>query len=308
MSSDLIETYGHSLVQHGPANDRVYLMKLSRRDLPHIVDHLDTLAGQHGYSKIFAKVPASAREHFEQNGYRLEAVIPNMYRGRDDGLFMARYYDRQRMIDPAEELVREVLQTAQKQARRGRPKKLSREVDCRLASPADCRQMSRLYRLVFASYPFPIQDPDYLRETMADNVIYAGVWEQQRLVALASAEVDRKMANAELTDFATDPGCRGRGMATLLLGRLEALMADTDIRTCYTIARATSYGMNITFARHNYDFAGTLIKNTQIAGSLESMNIWHKQLNASSEERHKEIIRVSRAAALRQNAGATGNA
>jgi hypothetical protein len=34
--------------------------------------------------------------------------------------------------------------------------------------------------------------------------------------------------------------------------------------------------MNITFAKCGYIFGGTLINNTQISGSIESMNLWHK--------------------------------
>ena len=36
--------------------------------------------------------------------------------------------------------------------------------------------------------------------------------------------------------------------------------------------------MNITFAKLGYDFGGTLTRNTQISGDLESMNVWYKPL------------------------------
>ena len=36
--------------------------------------------------------------------------------------------------------------------------------------------------------------------------------------------------------------------------------------------------MNITFARQDYVLAGTLVNNTNISGSLESMNVWYKSL------------------------------
>ena len=48
--------------------------------------------------------------------------------------------------------------------------------------------------------------------------------------------------------------------------------------TGYTIARALSPGMNITFARAGYRFGGLLWNNTQICGRLEPMNIWYKSL------------------------------
>jgi len=278
MTIDQVETFGNCLLQHGPASDRVYLMKLDREDFPEILDHLDELAESRGYSKVFAKVPAYAREGFEQDNYRLEAAIPGFYNGKTDGLFMARYFDTERAIDPDAERVDEVLNAAQEKALAVPAIKAETRGDCRLAVPEDCAQMAELYREVFASYPFPVHDPDYLAETMAENVTYAGIWENGRLLALASAERDKAGSNAEMTDFATHPEFRGRGLANLLLWKLEELMAAVNCKTCYTIARATSFGMNITFAKNGYSFAGTLIKNTQISGGLESMNVWYKRL------------------------------
>jgi len=280
MSIDQVENFGNSLVQHGTANDRVYLMKLHRDDFPQILDFINGLALQHGYSKVFAKVPAYAREQFAREGYRLEAAIPGLYNGRNDGLFMARYYHPDRLIDHSADRVREVLEAARDKATPVAETENGEDLECRLATPSDCAQMAELYREVFASYPFPIHDPGYLAGTMAGNVIYAGIWEQGRLLALASAEVDREGANAEMTDFATHPDCRGRGLATRLLQDLERLMSESGIRTCYTIARATSFGMNITFAKNGYEYGGTLVKNTQISGGLESMNVWYKRLTA----------------------------
>ncbi len=282
MTADHVETFGHSRIQHGPLNDRVYLMKLARDDLPDIVDHIHELAIEHGYSKIFAKVPAYAKKYFKQGGYRLEAAIPNFYNGKEDGLFMACYYEEDRMIDPDCEKIQSVIETAQEKVAPPQQGDISHGLSCRLATPLDCLQMSKMYQQVFESYPFPINDPEYLRQTMAENVTYAGIWQDEKLLALSSAEVDEKMANAEMTDFATHPDFRGRGLASFLLQTLEDLMAKTGIKTCYTIARATSYGMNITFAKNNYAFAGTLINNTQISGSLESMNIWHKRVEQAT--------------------------
>jgi len=45
-----------------------------------------------------------------------------------------------------------------------------------------------------------------------------------------------------------------------------------------TIARAMSTGMNITFACCGYNYAGTLVNNTNISGSIESMNVWYKNI------------------------------
>ena len=81
-----------------------------------------------------------------------------------------------------------------------------------------------------------------------------------------------------MTDFATLPEYRGRHLATALLRRMEQQVKQRGIQTAYTIARAVSYGMNITFAKTGYAFAGTLANNTNICGNLESMNVWYKHL------------------------------
>lgn len=278
MRIDQIEEFGRSSIQHGPANDRVYLMKLDKGDFPQIIAYINGLAVLHGYSKVFVKVPGYAENRFRQDRYRIEATIPGFYNGNEDGLFMGRYFLPDRLVDHDADLVHQVLETAKKKAGSSPKPVNDARLQCRLAAPADCVQMAELYREVFASYPFPIDSPEYLAGTMAENIIYAGVWEDGRLLALASAEIDRDGANAEMTDFATHPDYRGRGLANLLLSKLEALMAEFGIKTCYTIARATSYGMNIVFAQHAYRFGGTLVKNTQISGGLESMNVWYKQL------------------------------
>lgn len=278
MAIDKVESFGRSLIQHGHANDRVYLMKLDKANVPEILGHINELADRHGYSKIFAKVPASEGELFVQDGYRIEATVPNFYNGREDAFFMARYYRPDRLLDLTLDRVQAVIKKACEKKSTAQDRDVCQDFECRLATPLDCLQMSELYRQVFASYPFPIGDPEYLCKTMSENVIYAGIWQNNKLLALSSAEVEKMMANAEMTDFATHPDNRGRGLAGVLLQNLEELVAEAGIKTCFTIARATSFGMNITFARNGYVFAGTLINNTQISGSLESMNVWFKQV------------------------------
>ena len=48
--------------------------------------------------------------------------------------------------------------------------------------------------------------------------------------------------------------------------------------TYFSIARSLSAAMNITFAKNGYRYGGTLGNNTNIAGRIESMNIWYKHL------------------------------
>jgi putative beta-lysine N-acetyltransferase len=152
----------------------------------------------------------------------------------------------------------------------------------RILRPADATKMAALYRAVFPSYPFPILDPEYLRSSMENHVLYVGAEWDGTLAALSAAEMDPSDKNAEMTDFATLPEFRRQGLARRLLARMEEKARNFGIRTAYTIARAGSPGMNLTFARSGYAFAGTLVNNTHIAGRIESMNVWYKPLDDST--------------------------
>lgn len=280
--TDQVVCFGNSAIQHGKHSDRAYLMSLALSDLPELLPYLDHLALTEGYTKIFAKVPARAQGSFQRSGYEAEAVVPGFYRGEEEVSFMGKYFSEQRRTEQQPELVEQALETALEKEVAEQPE-LPAELRCRPTTTADAPAMVELYRRVFASYPFPIHDPDYLRRTMASHVVYHGVWDDDKLIALASAETDAAGRNAEMTDFATDPDYRGQGLANYLLAGLEETAAERGILTAYTIARAYSYGMNITFAKSGYQFSGTLTHNTQISGQLESMNVWHKPL-------HEELI------------------
>jgi putative beta-lysine N-acetyltransferase len=135
-----------------------------------------------------------------------------------------------------------------------------------------------LYRRVFASYPFPVDEPDFLRDAMRNGTVFSVVVDGERVVAAASAEPCHGHPACELTDFATSPEHRGKGHARRLLRRLEREVADAGVRTAFTIARATSVGMNAVFLSSGYTLAGTLVNNTQIMDDIESMHVWYRHL------------------------------
>jgi putative beta-lysine N-acetyltransferase len=145
----------------------------------------------------------------------------------------------------------------------------------RPAGREDAEDLCRLYRRVFESYPFPIDDPDYLAGTMESHVAYRIVRDaEENLVAAASAEMAEEHRSSEMTDFATLPGGRGLGLAQVLLAALEADMRGRGIDNLYTIARAHSAGMNRVFYNRGYRWTGTLVNNCHIAGRFEDMHVW----------------------------------
>lgn len=268
---------GQSEVQHGKDNDRVYLMKLSKADFPDVIDRIDELAAQNGYTKVFAKVPAWARQGFEDRGYAVEAAVPDFYDGKTDAFFMARYPDPGRKERADRETITQIIRTAMIAPKLDAPD-LPGGFSHTVLTPEETGELAALYKTVFMSYPFPIFDAGYLKKTMASHIVYFGVRDGKRLVAASSCEMDMGHKSVEMTDFATLDDYRSKGLASFLLTQMEREMSRRGIKTAYTIARSMSYGMNITFAKNRYTFAGTLFNNTDIAGEIESMNVWYKAL------------------------------
>lgn len=278
--NDAIMTLGHSVLQHGKYNDRIYLMKLSKDDLSTIADRLDKLALSEGYSRIIAKVPAYAEAEFADNGYSVEARIPKFYNGGENLYFMGKYFSELRKRQNNPEKIKDVLKVAESKVpkRKTGAVALAPGFDYGVCGKSDAVQITDVYKTVFETYPFPIHDPEYIARTMDENFIYFSIRKNGKIVALSSSEMDASSKTVEMTDFATLPEHQKGGFAIYLLQRMEDEMRKLEMKTAYTIARAVSYGINVIFAKMGYKYGGTLTNNTNISGSLESMNIWYKPM------------------------------
>lgn len=274
---DKIEKISNSIVHHGKNNDRVYLMKLDHTDVPHIFTSLYDLAYKNRYGKIIAKVPTTSYGYFLENDYTREAHVPGFFKNGENLYFMSKYLNENRKNEPHEEIIESVLYNS-KNVDTYNLRKLADKFKIRVCGESDVEEMTSLYEKVFETYPFPIHDENYILETMRENVIYFGVWHDDKLVALSSSETDRENMTSEMTDFATDADYRKTGLASLLLKAMEVELKKRNFRILYTIARARSQGMNKAFARNKYEYTGTLTNNTNIFGNVESMNVWYKNI------------------------------
>lgn len=284
--SDKIEKFAGSLIHHGPANQRVYLMHLDPSDGPELIDRLEALAARDNREKIFAKVPGTFANWFTDRAYVVEAEIPPKLDDAPDetglaaqGLsFVSRFIDPARAEPWDKDLIAKNLNQVE-----AAPKKLLPPLPAGMHLGAldkdHAPAIAALYKEVFATYPFPIHDPDFICSSMQSGVAYFGVEDEKgALVAVSSAEPAEAGQAVEMTDFATKPVTRGLGLARHLLKRMDEHAQAHKVPLAFTIARARSLGMNLTFARAGYRFAGTLVNNTDISGNLESMNVWYRYL------------------------------
>ncbi len=292
---DKIEIIGtNSTIQHGEHNKRIYLIKLDERDVGNITSLLNILARERSYSKIFCKVPAWASPVFNADGFIMEAYIPGFYSGTEGVCFMSKFLNSDRLLGIETNALQDfskILKTSGNKEYHGtsEAKSFTEEASAdphaeqgpvvTVLKEEDADEIASVYRRVFKSYPFPIHDPNFIRKTMREHLRYFGVRDHGGLIALSSAEMDPAAKNAEMTDFATLPEARGKRTAFYLLRAMEQQMKTQGIITLYTIARLNSIPMNKTFLKLQYSYSGTLINNTNISGSIESMNVLYKRVN-----------------------------
>jgi putative beta-lysine N-acetyltransferase len=147
---------------------------------------------------------------------------------------------------------------------------------CVPATATDAPQIAALMGLVFKDYPTPISAPR-IAQAISERTSHFRVVRDSHaeLVACASAEIHHSRRSAELTDCATRPAHRGKGLMRCILRTLEQdLREEFGITDCYTIARAYEPGMNISFARLGYRYTGRLVNNCRMPDGFESMNVW----------------------------------
>ncbi|MFA6808486.1 MAG: putative beta-lysine N-acetyltransferase [Eubacteriales bacterium] len=270
---------GKSIINHGKYSNRIYLMKIDQSDFPEIIQILDDLAKVNGYTKIFAKIPYLFKEAFIKSGYGIEATIPGFYKGVEDVIFMGKYFSEERARLKESNKIKEIIDISCTKDKIEKQIELGEEYHFHLCDKNDVLQMCKVYRAVFETYPFPISDEKYIEKTMNENFIYFSIKHKEKIVSLASTEMDYTSKSVEMTDFATLHKYRGKGFSIQLLGKMEEEMRLKNFYMAFTIARSISYGINITFSKLNYKYGGTLINNTNISGDLESMNVWYKILN-----------------------------
>ncbi|UUX91156.1 putative beta-lysine N-acetyltransferase [Methanoplanus endosymbiosus] len=277
MRPDDLKKIGNSLIQHGKLNSRVYIMKMGEDDPSALISKVEVLARKNGYGKIFGKIPEEKAGYFRDAGYIKEAFVPEFFSGRENAVFLSRYLTDERKISKTcvteDEILRECLE---KNGKKRENKSLPEGLAVNIAGEEEILPLCRHFAGVFETYPFPVDDPDFIRKSIDEGTVYLTVKRGEEIIAAASAETDYDNKNAEMTDFAVSPSARGMGIAGYLLQKMEEIMKERGIRHYYTIARALEAPMNYTFAGAGYSYAGRLLNNTNICGSFESMNVWYK--------------------------------
>ncbi len=256
-------------------NERLNVVDYEVHNWEKIVSYLGEAAARNHLGKILLYIRRTDDYPMEKYGYMREGVIPGFFLG-DDALCYSRFTDFERSQSPnyqqEEELVKKIMIEKKKEGIKVLP---AGYMVCKIRRD-QVDDLVKLYRKIFSSYPSPLLNPDYVHNVMQTHVTFYGVFAGDCLVSAASADMDERNLNAEITDCATLSEHRGKGLLSYLITLLEKEMRAKKMGTLYSLARAGSYGMNAALYRLGYEYMGRFINNCHIGGRFEDMNLWVK--------------------------------
>ncbi len=257
-------------------NKRVRLISFRARDYDKLTEHLLLTTEKQDCSKIWLVCSSNEWIEFLSRGFVLEGAAEGYLQGQT-GYFMSYFLteDRRFSFNYREEqkILFEVLKLTQEENLYSVPPK---SYSLRKASTHDVNALSNLFARVFETYPVPVSKPGYLLQAINTKSVFYLVEHQGEVVSAASADMDFELGNAEITDCATLPDHRGKGLMYFLVTALEADVQSRNINCFYTLARAKSAGIGKVFRKMGYQYRGRLINNCNICTSYEDMNLWVK--------------------------------
>ncbi len=236
-------------------------------------ESLVELAEDCGRGRVVALVDAGLAPAMEETGFALEGVIPGFYRGEDDCAVLGYGVEEARMDLAHEEAVRAADKVLQRPWPAFDLEKAPAHIS-ELATLKDAQEIADLLGETFVDYPTPSSDPEYIAEQIESGTPFRIIREGGVIAACASADLVPEALTAELTDCATRPSHRGRGLMQSILHRLMLDLQEMGYPTAFTLARARIPGVNRAFQKLGFKHRGRMARSCRIGKGFEDMNIW----------------------------------
>ncbi|MBM7854627.1 putative beta-lysine N-acetyltransferase [Desulfohalotomaculum tongense] len=255
-------------------NQRIWVSDYSFTDIPAFSEFLFKNAAKFSAQKIIIPAREKDLEPLKEQGFILEGRAEGFLNGKT-AYFMAAYPEPNRQYSPhlkkkMSEL-QKILSLPVKPAG-----KIPEGYTFRDAGPGDAPALAELFGKIFSTYPTPLDKESYILKLMKNSTIFRLAVHNNVIAAAGAAEMDMENSNAEMTNCATLPEHRGKGLMSIIIQDLEHAAAKRGIKCLYSLSRSSELGINLIFHRMGYTYSGTLINNCHICSTWEDMHLWVK--------------------------------
>ncbi|GAB6087344.1 putative beta-lysine N-acetyltransferase [Alkaliphilus crotonatoxidans] len=274
----LIDQCKHEDILVDEPNKRVIFYQYDENHLEKHLKEIESLEKVHNIEKVSVYGTEGKIAMLEEMDLTLEGKIDGFFNGEDAYIY-SQFINPERSISPLREKQEAIIQSAQNKYEGEMTFQLPEGFELRNAEKGDVMEMARVYAEVFQSYPTPMNEPAYIKKVIDQETLFSLVTYDDQIVSIASADINPKYNNAEITDCATLPHYRGKGLLSYIINHLEKRLNKKQVPNLFSLTRAKSAGMNHVIAKHDYEYRGTLVQNCHISGGFEDMNIWVKNLS-----------------------------
>ena len=273
----------HITLQDDPHSDRI------RCDHPTITDpqalafFLAGAATCLKRGKILTMVDQDLVDPLVKFGYTLAGILPNFYNGtRDCGVLTLNLDASRYSLANPKEFAKVTSIIINHNAIED--EKMCDEphvATCR-AKAEDAADIANLIDKTFFDYPTPSHNPEYVLKQIEDGVPFRYIKENGEMIACASADLVSIAQTAELTDCATDPAHRKKGLMFSILLDLMQDLKEMGYKSAFTYSRSRVPGINVLFKKLGFQYCGQVHQSCRIGEGLEDMNMWIRQLPDSN--------------------------
>lgn len=249
-----------------------------RGNLKKIMEYVEELAVS---LKVEKCIIIGRKEHlifFLEHDFYCEALVDTFFNG-SEAYYVTKYYTLKRKQSDQWLKEEQLIKNVKTLRRNGDKQEMPSGYTLEKVVNRDAKELAKLYQAVFQIYPTPLHDYTYIEKTIEQGTLYYAFKYNGEIVSAASAEVNSRYHNAELTDCATLAEHRKFGLMKHILVKLEEELNTKGIYCAFSIARSQSFGMNAVLHQLNYQYRGRLINNCFIFDKLENMNMWVKNLS-----------------------------
>ncbi|WP_227936048.1 putative beta-lysine N-acetyltransferase [Alkalihalobacillus deserti] len=276
-SSCEVKVYGKPILIE-PVSKRMKIYKLPNLTMiDQFISKLKRLGKQRKCDKLIFYVKEAEKHVIKKHMTCLEGKIESFFND-EDAFIYALFLNPERHQIHLSEAEMTVLDLIKKRNKGNSNYQLPKDYKMRWAKKEDAPQMAKLYKTVFKSYPTPMNDSNFIIDMMSSDVYFFIVEKDSEIVSACSADLLPEFKSAELSDCVTYAEHRSKQLLTYQVAHLIPRIKEMGINTLFSYSRSVSIGMNLVNIKHDFQYGGRMIRNSNIAGSMENMNIWYRKL------------------------------
>lgn len=242
-----------------------------------IINEIIIYAKKARLGKIITFCKSNIITPFVESKFKIEGIVSGFFRG-EDAYCMSFFVDNKRSLSSLWEKEDIILNSCINN-KKNHTAEISDDFIIRDVYVNDLPQIIKLFSVAFNINPTPTLKYEYIKKIIQRNVLFKVALHEDKVVSVASAELDNKNLNAEITDCATYPLYSNKGILSRLINSLEFDLEGKGYNTIYSLSRAINPSINAVFSRLDYIYGGRLINNSSIRGDYEDVNIWVKKIN-----------------------------